>query len=239
MGYVQTVSQCKVCNSYFRNLIEQLHLSGLSPEKIYDYMQNLSDPTERAYVLQEDIKPSSIRRHLKRHFNSDEGVKVKLAETRARIQRSRNLYQQGVQITIDKINSLNHLIEVAMINLEEVESQTNEKQRHQLTLQYMNVIKGLIESLSKLTGDLKQEGQIDINFFNNEITTFADIVLQTVRTIDRQLGMRGELEVLFAREFGTQWKNYRERQARIFAGELSPNQDEGVYRSVNTFNENV
>lgn len=233
MSQTTVVSQCKVCNSKNRNLIEQLHLNGLSAEKIADYLNNLSEPEQKVIVSTEQIKPSSIRRHLQRHFNPDEGAKVKIAETKARIQQSRNLLNQGVQITIDKVNNLSHLIDVAMIHLEEIEhTQTNNKQKHQLTIQYMNSIKGLIESLAKLTGDLRQEGTIDINFFSNEITNFADIVLQTIRVVDRQLDLNGQLEHKFAQEFSTQWSDYQDRQIKIINGEM-----EQKPNIVNTFNE--
>lgn len=233
MSNVTTVKQCKVCNSKNRSLIEQMHLNGLSAEKIFEYLNNLSDPEQQAAVALEQIKPSSIRRHLQRHFNPDEGAKVKLAETKARVEQSRSMLQQGVQITINKVNNLSHLIDVAMINLEEVEhAQSNNKQKHQLTIQYMNTIKGLIESLAKLTGDLKQEGTIDINFFNNEITNFADIVLQTIRIIDRQMGLNGQLEFNFAQEFQRQWTGYQDRQIKIINGEIEQRQS-----VVNTFNE--
>ena len=198
----------------------------------------MTDPKEVTIVQKEDIKPSSIRRHLKRHFNSEEGAKIKLAETKARLQQSRNLYNEGIQIVIDKVNTVSHMIEVALINIQELDSHPNNKERHSLTLQYMNTIRGLIETLGKLTGDLKQEGTIDINFFNNEITNFADIVLMSIRAVDRQLGLNGELEIAFAKEFSNQWKNYQERQRKIITGELNAN-DGNNYRNVNTFNENV
>jgi len=235
---VAHVSQCKVCNSQFRNLIEQLHLNGLSPEKIYEYLGGLSDPNQQAVIQQEDIKPSSIRRHLKKHFNSEEGAKIKLAETKAKMSQSRNLYDEGIQIVVDKVNTVSHLIEVAMINIQELDEHANKKERHSLTLQYMNSIRGMVETLGKLTGDLKQEGTIDINFFSNEISNFADIVLNTIRAIDKQTGMNGELEIIFAKEFGNQWQNYQDRQRRIVAGELSQS-DGNQHKNVNTFNENV
>jgi hypothetical protein len=128
-----------------------------------------------------------------------------------------------VQITIDKINSLNHLIETSLIKLEEVEHISSESKKHQYTIQYMNTIKGLIESLSKLTGDLKQDGAIDINFFNNEISSFAEIVLQTIRIVDRQLGLEGKLEVAFSKEFTKQWQNMQDRQSKYISGEISSN----------------
>jgi hypothetical protein len=225
------VSQCKVCNSHFRNIIEKLHLNGLSPEKIYEYLQNLSDEKEKEIVAKEDIKPSSIRRHLSRHFKDDEIIKVKTAETKARVEQSRSLLQQGISITIDKVNHLSHLIDVAMIKLEEVDlNVSSETKRHQLTMQYMNTIKNLIESLGKLTGELRQEGTVDIHYFDSEITHFADIVLQTIRIVDNQLGLQGQLEVAFATEFANQWKNYKERQELALAGKPQPN-------VVNTFNE--
>ena len=38
------VAQCKVCNSKFKSIIENLHTQGMSPNKIYDYLQALKDP---------------------------------------------------------------------------------------------------------------------------------------------------------------------------------------------------
>ncbi|AEO93692.1 gp434 [Bacillus phage G] len=232
------VSQCKVCQSQFRNVIEQLHLNGLSPEKIFEYLSHLTDPNEKAVVQKENIKPSSIRRHLKNHFNSEEGSKIKIAETRARLTQSRNLYNEGVQITIDKVNTISHLIDSAMIRIEELDDHANKREKHSMTINYMNSIKGLVETLGKLTGELKQEGTIDINFFSNEIANFAEIVLQSIRSVDRQLGLNGQLEVTFAQEFGTQWKNFQDRQVRIVNGEIGM-MDENKHMNVNTFNENV
>jgi len=224
-NHVQVIKQCKVCNSNFRNLIEQLHQNDLSAEKIYEYLQNLTSTKDKKIVQEEDIRPSSIRRHLQNHFNSEDGSKVKLAETKARIEQSRNLLNHGVQITVDKINSLSHLIEMSLIKLEEVEHIQSESKKHQYTIQYMNTIKGLIESLGKLTGDLKQDGAIDINFFNNEISGFAEIVLQTIRIVDKQLGLNGQLEVIFAQEFTKQWQNMQERQSKFISGEIKSNQN--------------
>lgn len=233
---VMTVGQCKVCNSKHRNIIEQFHINGLSPERIFEYLKNLTDPNEIEIVKKENIAPSSIRRHIKNHFNSEEGAKVKIAEIRSRVNQSRNLYEQGVQIVVDKVNTVSHLIDVAMIDLQELDDHANKKEKHSMRMSSMNTIKGLIETLGKLTGDLKQEGTIDINFFNNEITTFADIVLQSIRTVDSQFNMNGELELAFAQEFGTQWQNYQDRQRKIVSGEISMSEG-NKHRNVNTFNE--
>ena len=113
--------QCKVCNSKFRTLIESLHNQNMSPQKIYEHLQNLSDVAEQVAVQQEDINPSSIRRHMERHFNIAEGAIIKVAETQSRIQQSRDSYKQGVQIVVDKINTLSHLVEINMVHLEEAE----------------------------------------------------------------------------------------------------------------------
>ncbi|MNJ90467.1 hypothetical protein D3C87_80640 [compost metagenome] len=230
------VAQCKVCQSKHRNIIEQFHINGLSPERIFDYLQNQSDPAELAIVKQENIAASSIRRHLKKHFNSEEGAKIKIAEIKSRVNQSRTLYEQGVQIVVDKVNTISHLIDVAMIDLQEIDDHANKKEKHGMRISSMNAIKGLVETLGKLTGDLKQEGTIDINFFNNEITTFADIVLQSIRTVDSQFNMNGELELAFAQEFGAQWQNYQDRQRKIVTGEMSL-ADGNKHRNVNTFNE--
>ena len=229
------VAQCKVCNSKFRAVIENLHNQNMTPQKIYDYLQSLTDSDEQISVKQEDINPSSIRRHMERHYDVKDGAVIKIAETQNRIEQSRDAYKKGVQIFVDKVNAMSMLIDQAMVRMEEV-SDLSDSKKHQYTIQYMNTTKGLIESLAKLTGDLKQEGTIDINFFSNEITRFAEIVLSTIREIDRQLGMNSQLEYAFGAEFKKQWENYVLRQQKILEGELSPDDGEKE-RSVNTFND--
>jgi len=227
---------CKVCNSKFRSMIENLKISGMSPEKIFNYLKGLESPTDKAIVQREDINPSSIRRHMAKHFDIKDGVIVKMAESEARIEQSRGVYQQGVAIVIDKVNTVSHLIEVNMAKLEKVETDfRNQKLEHTMTVQYTNTIRGLIETLAKLTGDLKQEGNIDVNFFNNEITIFAEIVLSTIRKIDKELGLNGTLEIVFAQEFKNQWDAYRLRQQRIMNGDLSPTEGQKEL-NLNTFN---
>lgn len=229
--------QCKVCNSVFRNRIEELSLQGFNPQKIFTYLQAIQDPGEQKIVEKEQIKPSAIRRHLDNHFQKEEAVKVKLAETHSRIETSREMLQNGVSIAVDKINSLCHMVDVAMIKMEEVESDVtiNNKLKYQLTVQFMNTAKGLIESLAKLTGELKQEGTIDINFFTTEISVFVDIVLATIRSVDKQMGLKGELETKFSLEFQERWKDYRQKQTAILNGESKPR----VQNLVNTFNDGV
>jgi hypothetical protein len=60
--------------SRHKGIIEELAIKKLSPEKIYEYLQNLTDPTDVKIVKEENIKPSSIRRHLQRHFNEKEDL---------------------------------------------------------------------------------------------------------------------------------------------------------------------
>lgn len=230
------VSQCKVCNSKFRTVIETLHTKGMSPQKIYDYLQSLTKPEEKEIVLQENIKPSAIRRHMDRHFNIKDGVTIKSAETKQKIEESREAYKQGVQIVIDKVNSISFMIETAMTKMEQIDEIGSPIKEHQLTIQYMNTIKGLVESLAKLTGDLKQEGTIDVNFFSMEITKFAEIVLTSVRSVDQQLGLNHQLEYAFAGEFKKQWDDYILMQQGKINGQIPL--DEGNKQfNVNTFNE--
>ena len=47
--------------SRHKGIIEELAIKKLSPEKIYEYLQNLTDPTDVKIVKEENIKPSSIR----------------------------------------------------------------------------------------------------------------------------------------------------------------------------------
>lgn len=233
---VKYIKQCKVCNSKFRNLIEELHTQNMSPQKIYEYLQNSKNPEEQAVITKEDIGAASIRRHMDKHYDIKDEALVKLADTKSRIEKSRESYKQGVSIFVDQINSLSHMIDVAMVKMEEVDTIPGEKTKHSLTLQYMTTIRGLIESLAKLTGDLKQEGTIDVNFFSGEITKFADLVLASVREVDKQLGLNNQLEYYFAAEFKKQWDAYQTRQNKILSGELSTSDGEKEARA-NTFNE--
>lgn len=233
---VVKIPQCKVCNSKFRNIIENLHVKGMSPEKIHEYLQSLSNQEEKIIVEQEDIKPSAIRRHMQRHFNIKDETNLQITETKNKIIESRNAYNQGIQIAIDKVNAVSYMIESAMIKMEQVEELGMPKEEHKLTIQYMNSIKGLIETLAKLTGDLKQEGTIDVNFFSTEITKFADIVLSTIRKIDEQLNLDHKIEYAFAQEFSIQWKAYEELQQAKINGLVDINEGNKML-NVNTFNE--
>lgn len=218
------VSQCKVCNSVFRNRIESLTMEGMNPQRIFDYLQSLQDPQEKAIVARENINPSSIRRHIDKHFSKEEVAKVKLAETHSRIDQSREMLHKGNQIAVDKINSLCHMIDVSLIKMEEIESDMSIQSKYKYSLidKYMNTARGLIESLAKLTGELKQEGTIDINFFSNEISIFADIVIDTIRVVDKRLKLNGEIEYVFAEEFKNSWDAYRQKQIAVINGELKP-----------------
>ena len=215
---------CKVCNSVYRNIIEELSLGGFNPQKVYSYLQSIQDPQEQAIIQKEDINPSSIRRHIDNHFKKEEAAQLKIAETHNRIEKSREMLNTGVSITVDKVNSLCHMIDTSLIKLEEIEGDAsiNNKTKYQLTIQYMNTARGLIESLAKLTGELKQEGTIDINFFSNEISAFTDIVLESIRNTDKALKLNGEIERQFALEFQQQWESYKQRQVAVINSEMKP-----------------
>jgi hypothetical protein len=219
-----TVKQCKVCNSVFRNRIEELSIQGLNPERIYQYLQSLQDPNEQQIVKQEDIKPSSIRRHIDNHFKRDEAVKIKNADLSDRIQENRSKLQNGVSIIIDKVNSLCFMIDNALVMMEQIENDDslNSKSKYSNTIAFMNTTKGLIESLAKLTGELKQEGTIDINFFSNEISTFADIVLESIREVDKKLELNGQMEEEFAQEFQRKWNDFKQLQTAVINGDAKP-----------------
>jgi hypothetical protein len=139
---------------------------------------------------------------------------------------------------IDSVGTISHMIDLALINMEDLDNMPEGRQRHQLTINYMNQVKSLVESFAKLTGELKQEGTIDINFFSNQITEFANIVLSTVRELDRQMGLDNKLEYSFASEFKKQWDNYQSIQQKMINGEL-PLEHGEKERNVNSFNEGV
>lgn len=232
------VGQCKVCNSKMRSLIESLHMKGFNPQKIYNYLQSLSDPQEREIVEIEDITPSSIRRHIDRHFSERDNKVIESATYQQKVTKARTNYEQGKDIMVNKVNAVSLQIDTALANMESLDNMSNDKVKHELTIKYMNTIKGLIETLSKLTGDLKQEGTIDINFFSNEITKFAEIVILTIRSADKQLGLNGELENIFSQEFKKQWNNYIDIQNRKLNKEIPLDYGDNEF-NVNTFNDNT
>jgi hypothetical protein len=231
------VGKCKVCKSKYRNLIETLHTKGFNPQKIYDYLQSLSDPDEKAIIIKEDIKPSAIRRHIDRHYDAQEKKVIESTSTQTRIEKARNDYKEGRDITINKVNAISMQIDIALAKMESLDNMSNEAMNHKLTISYMNTIKGLIETLGKLTGELKQEGTIDVNFFGDEITKFAEIVVLTIRSADNRLGLNGELENVFSEEFKKRWDSYIDVQHKKLNKELPLDYGNNEF-NVNTFNDN-
>ena len=231
------VAQCKVCNSYFKSRIENLSMQGFNPQQIYDYLQNIQDSNEKAIVQRENINPSAIRRHIDRHFTGDTMEKTKIVEVQDKIHQSRRNLQEGIAIAIDKINAMSHMIDTTLLKIEEIESDStlNNKTKYTLTNQYINTTKGLIESLSKLTGDLKDESTIDTQFFINEINNFGDIVLSAIRSADKILGLNGELEITFAAEFQNAYQDYKIKQIAQINGEIQKSKE----NLMKTFNDGV
>lgn len=229
------VAQCKVCNSEMKNVIEELVSNGLSPEAVYKHLQSLTKPSEKAIVKRENIAPSAIRRHMKKHYNQEEKDIIQKTIPKTKLEIARENYKNGIKTTIDTINTVSHLIEIGLIEIEELEHSTNKTDRHKFTIQYMNSIKGLIDELAKLTGDLKQEGTIDINFFTNEVSLFAEIVMQTIKQLDSELNLDNKLLYGFAKVFKQQWLDYKARQEKVILGELSPSEAQKMI-NINTFN---
>lgn len=220
--------------SKHKGIIEALAVKKMSPEKIYEYLQSMTDPVDKKIVRQENIKPSSIRRHLQRHFDEKEDILVQDANVKSKIKSSRKKYKDGVKINIDKANTLSHMIELALARMEEVETLSDAK-KHQYTIGYMGQIKGLIDELDKVSGAIKEEGTIDSNFYREEIDTFAKIVLSTIRALDVQFKMNFQLELAFTEEFKKQMQLFKSREDLIFAGELSP--ADNNEKNINTFND--
>ena len=235
-GSVIYEEKCKVCNSSLKDLIEELSNQDMKPRQIMDYLNSLTDPKQKEQVINDKLSESSIRRHLDRHYNIKTGTNIKIAETKNRLQRSREAFKRGVHMKVDSIATISHLIDVALINIEELDNIKDGRQKHQLTINYMATIKNLVEEFAKLTGELKQEGTIDINFFSNQINDFASIVLATVKKLDEQFGMESKLEQEFSKEFQKQWLQYKDIQNKIVSGELPANYGEKE-RNINTFNQ--
>lgn len=230
-----TIVQCKVCMSKHRAIIEELACKKMSPEKIYDILQGLTDPRDVRIVRTENIKPSSIRRHLQKHFDEQDDALTRDASVKSKIRQARQDFNDGKKIAIDSVNLISHMIELALNRLDEVELLTDSK-KHQYTVQYMGKIKELVDELTKVSGSIKQEGTIDSNFFRTEINTFAEIVLATIRALDMQYDMNFELETAFTVEFKKQMTLYRQRQDLIFDGKLPPSDGERE-RNINKFND--
>ena len=221
--------------SKHKGIIEELAIKNFSPEKIYEYLQNMTDPYDKQIVKDENIKPSSIRRHLQRHFNEKEDLLINQATVQAKVKKSRKDYQDGIKLNVDKANTLTHLIQVALARIEEVESLSDSK-KHQYTIQYMGQVKALIDELAKVSKNIVEETTIDSSFYSAQIDTFAKIVLSTIRSLDQQYDMNYQLEIAFSDEFKKQYKAFKERENMIFSGRLSPKDGE-LDRNINTFND--
>lgn len=231
-----TIGQCKVCNSKHRLIIEKLHTQGVSAQQIYNYLHSLQDDESKEIVEKEALTVSGIRRHLVKHFDSVEADLIQEADTQRKIIDARQRYSEGKAATINKVNVISSQIDITLAKIESLDHiyKPNDKTGHQLYIQYMKLVKDLIESLAKLTGELKQEGTIDVNFFGTEITKFAEMVLLAIRRVDRQLQLNGQLETLFSEQFCTLWENYLTLQTKKINGEVDI--DYGNY-DINTFNE--
>lgn len=226
---------CHVCNSKHKAIIEELADRGFNPDKIYAHLQSMLDPKDKKIVMQEDLKPSTIRRHLQRHYSKEEEKTINVAEVKTKQRQSRENLNKGIKIEIDRVNTLAHLIQLCLLRLEEIEVENNPK-KHQHSIQYIGQLKGLIDEYSELAGNMKDEGTIDANFFKTEINTFAEIVLSTIRALDMKYQMDFQLEVDFSAEFKRQMVLYRQRQDLILAGKLSPKDGEKE-RNINKFND--
>lgn len=234
-GIIKYEVRCKVCNSHFKNMIEALYVNNLNPRQIFEALNSLTDTASQKILQQEQLTESAIARHLDRHFSIKAGAALQQAKTQDRIQKSRELFKDGVQNKINTISTLSHLIDVALINIESLDSLPDGRQRHQLTINYMGQIKSLIDEFSKLTGELQVENTFDINFWNIQISEFANIVMQVIRHMDHKFQLNSQLEYNFGIEFQKQWKQYKETQNKILNGEL-PADYGAKERSLNTFN---
>ena len=233
---VRYEQRCKVCNSHFRDVIENLCNEGLNPRQIFEYLNSLNDATEKQIFEKEGLKEATIRRHLERHYDIKLGTKIRMAHAKARVQKSRDNFRTGVAMRVDSISTISHLIDLALINIEELDSFPDGRQRHQLTINYMGQIKSLIDEFSKLTGELKQEGTIDVNFFSAQVNEFAQIVMATISKMDERFNLNSQLIYEFGTEFTKQFKQYKDIQRKILSGELPPNYGEKE-RTINTFND--
>lgn len=229
------VKQCKVCMSKHKGIIEELAIKKMSPEKIYEYLKSMRDQHDQQIVKEEDIRPSSIRRHLQKHFDEKEDLLIRDASVQSKIKKSRQDYSDGRKINIDKANTIAHMIEIALARLEETESLSDAK-KHQYTIGYLGQVKGLVDELNKVSKDIQDSGTIDSKFYQTQIDTFAKIVLSTIRSLDQQYDMNYQLELAFTDEFKKQFRAFKERENMIFAGQMSPNAD-AKERNINTFND--
>lgn len=129
---------CKVCNSHFKTMIESLHDCNLSAKQIFEALNALTDPQSKEQLAKEKLNEGSISRHLSKHYSSQAKAALKQASNQDRLFRSRELFKDGIQTKINTISTLAHLIDVALINLESLDSFPDGRQRHQLTINYMN-----------------------------------------------------------------------------------------------------
>lgn len=227
--------RCKVCNSYFKNTIEEMYDKGLTAKQIFEALHLTQDPSELETLKKEFLTEQIINRHLTKHYNPRMTASIKSVTNKTKLQQARENFKNGRQSKIDTVMTISHLIEVALIKLESLDEFPDGRQAHQLTINYMSIIKNLIDEFSKLTGELKIENTIDINFWNVQITEFANIVINTIRKMDVKFNLNSQLEYSFGQEFQKQWKEYKDIQNQILNGQLPVNYGERE-RNINTFN---
>lgn len=162
-GITKFEVKCKVCNSQFKSIIESLYDNNLNPRQIFESLSALQDETSKQILAAEQLSEGAIARHLDKHYSAKARTALKQAVNTERLEKSRESFRDGVQAKINTINTLSHLIDVALINLESLDNFPDGRQRHQLTINYMGQIKGLIDEFSKLTGELQTENSFDIN----------------------------------------------------------------------------
>lgn len=234
-GIIRYEPKCKVCNSQFKTLIESLYDNNLNGRQILEALHSLKDQQSQIILSKEQLSEASINRHLEHHYSQKAKAALKTATHTDKLSQSRETFKNGIQTKVNTISTLSHLIDIALINMESLDSLPDVRQKHQLTINYMSQIKGLIDEFSKLTGELQIENTFDINFWNVQITEFANIVIQTIRKMDYQFQLNNKLEYAFGVEFQKQWKQYKETQDKILNGELPVNYG-AKERTLNTFN---
>ena len=129
--------------------VYDVRVKFIEQDENYTYLMNTGKLESKA--------PSPISRV---DVKETEDCKFKTEE-----EKLKNTYLSDISIMVNKVNTINHLIETAITGLESAKKEFyGQKLEHTLTIQYINTIKGLMETLDRLNKDLKQkiEEKLDV-----------------------------------------------------------------------------
>ena len=152
--------------------IYDVKVKFIEQDENYTYLMNTGKLESKA--------PSPVSRV---DAKENEDYKVETEEKTQQVENS----LCDISIMTNKVNTINHLIETSIAGLEKAKKEFHgQKLEHTLTIQYINVIKGLIETLDKANEELKHKVEEKINAKEDDKIETEEENKQLKNTYDQQ-----------------------------------------------------